>query len=232
MELKFRESDVFHEVPTYFLDKVLYACDVGDIEYLDYLFKEKKLNVNRRFKDSWCLSGYDEAMEYVTEKIKELNKRYRKKEIDTQDFLIDSFKLSNEQKRVNKEYTGSCSYGSLLDAMLRYAIEAERFHIVDYLLNIDGAVYSKCFQTFLVALEYNIPYVVEKLLESQLELHIYTGRYGYVGDRILNCLKFDANVDDKLKEKVYSYVFKNFDIKQHRKDKKKKQKDNLFSEND
>lgn len=224
MDLKFRESNVFYELPTNFLDKVLYACDVGDIEYLDYLFKEKNLNVNRKFKDEWCLPGYDEAMKHVRDKEQKLSEQRENQEIDMEDFMINLLRLRKEREFIGKKYIESCSYGSLLDAMIRYAIEAERFHIIHYLLNIDNAIYSKCFQTFLVALEYNIPNVVEKLLESDLNLHIYTGPYGYVGDRILNCLKFDANVDDKLREKVYNYVDNNFDIKQYRKDRKKKNK--------
>lgn len=227
MDLKWRESKIFNEVPTYFLDKVLYVCDVGDIEYLDYLFKEKNLNVNRRFKDEWCLPGYDEAMNYIQNEEIKLSKQRKNQEIDMQEFMISLFKIRRERDSLYKKYTGSCNYGSLLDAMIRYAIEAERWYIVDYLLNIEGAVYSKCFQTFLVALEYNIPSVVETLLDSKIELHTYTGPYGYVGDRILNNLKFDSTVNDDLKEKVYNYVINNFDIKKYKKDKKKQKKQSL-----
>ncbi len=227
MELKWKESKVFDEVPTYFLDKVLYTCDVGDIEYLDYLFNEKKLNVDRRYKDEWCLPGYEKAMSYVQNEEIRLSKQRENQEIDMQEFMMELFRIRKEREFLYKQYTKSCSYGSLLDAMLRYSIEAERWHVVDYLLNLEDVVYSKCFQTFLVALEYNISCVIERLLESNLELHKYINPYGYVGDMILRNLKYEANVSPELEERVYRYVNENFDIKRYKKEKKKLNKQNL-----
>lgn len=219
MELEKRKSNIFDDVPTNFINRALYACDTGNIEYLDYLIKVKNLNFNRRFKDEWILEGFDEAMCSIEGEITEIKDALASNEINLSEYLALDCILRKMKKETYNRYTDSCTYGSLLDGMLRYAIEAEQFEVVDYLLNQD-ADYSKCFQTFYTAMDYRLENLIDFLIESNLKLHTYSR--GYVGDRILSLLKNDESMNVELKNKITNYVNNNFDIKKYKKEAKKR----------
>lgn len=221
MELEKRKSNIFNEVPTDFINQALYACDTGNIEYLDYLIKVKKLNFNKRFKDEWILEGFDEAMCSIEGEIMEIKDALASNEISSSEYLALYTILKRRQKETYNHYTDYCPYGSLLDGMLRYAIEAEQFEVVDYLLNQD-ADYSKCFQTFYTSMEYRLENIIDFLIESNLRLHTYSR--GYVGNTILKLLRNDESMNIELKNKITNYVNDNFDIKKHKKEVKKRKK--------
>lgn len=225
MNLEERKSKIFYGVPTSFIYRALYACDTGNLEYLKYLVEVKNLNFNRKFTDTWVLEGYDEAMESVEREFLELKNSLSLEEISIQDYLIMNSRLQHKRKNLYKQYTDSCPYGSLLDGMLRYAIEVKQFEVVDYLLNQD-ADYSKCYQTFYTSMDYRLNEIIDFLLESKLNLHIYAR--GYVGDRIRRIIECDKDMDLDLKNKIIQYVDDNFDVKKYRKERKKLKQEMKF----
>lgn len=202
MEPKIGESEVFLEIPRSFFEKMLYAANTGDLEYLKWAICQDRINLNKKYTYIWYKSGYEEEMEEIENEFNEIAKKYLKSEPKNMEkFLVANIECSHKKRQLERRYKETCPYGSRVDALIRHALETEQMGILKYLTKLNDIDYSKCYQTFYTAMRGNNVGIIEFLLDKGLDMNIkYRGLT--VGERVLGVLEDVDDLDPYIRSKI------------------------------